>query len=221
MDNKTKIYVITNCYGDPNKVYIGKTKNKSRNHKPKFGADIIYTEIDEVDSLQYKIWEPIETYWIEQFRQWGFEVMNIRKRGGSGPITHTEETKNIISYKTKGHIKSKEWKEKLSLSHKGRIYSKEAKEKMRISAKNRIYPENWGEKIKKGHKTKDKSFYKDPKWVKAQCKSIIQYDLDGNFLREFGSLKEASYLLNINYIGISHCVHKKQKTAYGYKWKFK
>lgn len=220
MDGKTKIYLIENCYNNPNKVYIGKTKNR-RNHKNKFGVNIYYTVIDEMYSLNVKDWKWLESYWIEQFRQWGFDVMNVRKQGGSGPIKHTKKTCNIISQKLKGHKKTEETKYKMSLSHKGKEISKETKKKMSKSAKNRIYPKNWGDIIKKGHKNKDKNFYKDPKWVKSQCKPIIQYNLDGEFIREFGSLKEASYILGVNYIGISHCLHKNQKTAHGYKWKFK
>ena len=220
MEMKTKIYLVENCYGDPNKVYIGKTKNK-RNHKNKFGIKIKYTVIDEICSLDKENWKWLESYWIEQFRQWGFEVLNKRKKGGSGPISHTKKTCETISKKLKGNNKSNLTKYKMSLSHKGKKLSLETKEKIKNSSKYRVYPEDWSIKIKEGHKNKDKSFYKNTKWVEAQCKPIIQYDLDGNFLKEFGSLKEASYILNINYTGISNCLHKKQKSAYGYKWKFK
>ena len=34
----TRIYLVTNCYDDPFKVYIGKTKNnRKRDHKLRFG----------------------------------------------------------------------------------------------------------------------------------------------------------------------------------------
>lgn len=82
---KTKIYLVTNCYGDPNKVYIGKTINSRKNpHQQSYGKKILYTEIDEVYSVDKKDWEPLETYWIQQFIAWGFEVVNKRKIGGSG-----------------------------------------------------------------------------------------------------------------------------------------
>jgi hypothetical protein len=82
---KTKIYLVENCYGDPNKVYIGKTINSRKNsHQQTYGKNIIYNELDEIFSSNKKDWEPLETYWIEQFRQWGFEVVNKRKKGGSG-----------------------------------------------------------------------------------------------------------------------------------------
>ena len=74
----TYIYLVENCYGDPNKVYIGKTKNSRKGpHKRKYGKNISYTIIDEIYSLDHKKWKPLEAYWIEQFRQWGFELMNI------------------------------------------------------------------------------------------------------------------------------------------------
>ena len=94
MIHTTKIYLVTNCYGDQNKVYIGKTKNcRKNNHKQTYGSQIIYTYIDEVESLYRKDWGPLESYWIEQFIQWGFKVVNICKKGGSGVESHTEQTK--------------------------------------------------------------------------------------------------------------------------------
>jgi hypothetical protein len=82
---KTKIYLVTNCYNDLNKVYIGKTINSRKNpHQRTYGKDIIYTEIDEIYSTHKQDWEPLETYWIQQFIAWGFDVVNKRKIGGSG-----------------------------------------------------------------------------------------------------------------------------------------
>ena len=52
----TKIYLVENCYGDLNKVYIGKTKNsRENNHKNTYGDQIIYTIIDEIPSLDSTI----------------------------------------------------------------------------------------------------------------------------------------------------------------------
>ena len=98
MINITYIYLVENCYGDPNKVYIGKTKNSRKTqHQKTFGKDIKYTIIDNIFSLNRAEWEPLETYWIEQFKQWGFNVINKRKKGGSGPEYLTQSQKNKIS----------------------------------------------------------------------------------------------------------------------------
>ena len=129
--NITKIYLVTNCYEDPNKVYIGKTKNcRKAAHRIKFGKQIEYSYIDEVNSLNRGDWEPLETYWIEQFKQWGFEIMNKRKKGGSGPEFMSDISKEKISKILKGKLRSKEAKHNISESLKGRKLSKETKEKI-------------------------------------------------------------------------------------------
>lgn len=57
--------------------------------------------------------------------------------------------------------------------------------------------------------------------LKGVKKAIIQYDLQGNFIKEWNSLtiacKELHY--NINYISL--CCNNKRKSYNGYKWKFK
>ena len=94
MGEITTIYLIENIEPGTNKVYIGKTIDSRKSaHKSKYGPQIKYTYIDEVNSLSYNDWEPLETYWIEQFKQWGFDVVNKRGKGGSGPEFHKEETK--------------------------------------------------------------------------------------------------------------------------------
>ena len=51
----TYIYLITNIDNDPNKVYIGKAnipKYRKHYHNSKFGYQIEYSEIDEINSLK-------------------------------------------------------------------------------------------------------------------------------------------------------------------------
>lgn len=52
-------------------------------------------------------------------------------------------------------------------------------------------------------------------------KPILQFDKDGNFLKEWKNAKEASNILNISYKAISKCLNKKSKTSYGFIWKYK
>jgi len=135
----TKIYLVTNCYGDPNKVYIGKTKNCRKNpHIKTFGSQIIYDYIDEVNSFNKDDWKPLECFWIEQFRQWGFNVIN-KNRGGNGSDFLSDETKQKISKSKLGQKYSIEHGIKISKALKGKskpkgfgigkIISKDTKEK--------------------------------------------------------------------------------------------
>jgi hypothetical protein len=91
----TIIYTYTNS----NQVYIGKTKNPASrrlDHKERFkGWE--YAVIDKVDSFDKSEWKPLEIYWIEQFRQWGYTLINKNKGGGGFDGWRTEE--EIRQYK--------------------------------------------------------------------------------------------------------------------------
>ena len=53
-------------------------------------------------------------------------------------------------------------------------------------------------------------------------KAVLQYDLNGNFIREYKSVREAIELNNIKSISnISLCCNGKYKQVKGYVWKFK
>lgn len=49
-------------------------------------------------------------------------------------------------------------------------------------------------------------------------KPILQFDLDGNFVREWPSATDVGKEVKGN---ICNCLKGKQKSAYGYKWKYK
>lgn len=214
---KVKIYVVINCYGDLNKVYVGKTKNsREADHRKIYGNFIEYFYIDEVESLYHKDWEPLETYWIEQFRQWGFEIMNKRKKGGSGPDYQTSETRIKMS-KPKPNSGGR------GIPKPGT--SEALRGKSRPDTRERFKGKNLSQEhvsnLKLGHLKKDRTFYKSDIWLKNIKKPIFQYDIDGNFVREWSSIREASENLNINESSISQHLGGKQKTSGGYIWKFK
>ncbi len=59
-------------------------------------------------------------------------------------------------------------------------------------------------------------------WKRQNQKPVLQYDLDGNFIKEWPSGREASIRLNLkNYDSISSCCLGKQKTGGGFIWRFK
>jgi len=80
------------------------------------------------------------------------------------------------------------------------------------------YNANYGTKIERSKMHTD--------WkaaAKKRKKTILQFDIDGNYIREFESIKEASELLCIDASSITHHLkgtrHKKQ--AGGFIWKYK
>jgi hypothetical protein len=228
----TKIYLVTNCYNDPNKVYIGKTKNNRENdHKITYGDQIEYTYIDEVYSLDKNDWEPLESYWIEQFRQWGFKIMNKRKKGGSGPSFQTPESRLKLSQSLKG-IKHKPHK-KHNHTNKNSLksYPKGIKHHLYgIKQSPEHIKKRTSERPNVGYKIglKQKNIPKHTDEFKNKLKNIrsnkvIQYDLNGKFIKIWSSSKEAAKFLKNKNTGcdIINCIHGKQKTAYGFIWKLK
>jgi group I intron endonuclease len=63
------------------------------------------------------------------------------------------------------------------------------------------------------------SSYKTP--AHPNRKPLIQYDLEGNFIKEWGSTIEVQKTLGYSNSNISMNAIGKSKTAYGYKWKYK
>ena len=53
---------------------------------------------------------------------------------------------------------------------------------------------------------------------KSKNKPILQYDLDGNFIREWECAYDVGKEIQSN---INHCLKGRYKTAYGYIWKYK
>ena len=53
---------------------------------------------------------------------------------------------------------------------------------------------------------------------KSNNKPILQYDLDGNFVREWECAYDVGKEVNK---GINHCLKGRTKTAYGFIWKYK
>lgn len=67
---------------------------------------------------------------------------------------------------------------------------------------------NWGT-----HKDKQKKAQKNL--------PVIQYDLNGNFIKEWNGVREVENTLGYYHSNISICCKGKVKTAYGYIWKYK
>jgi len=52
-------------------------------------------------------------------------------------------------------------------------------------------------------------------------KKVYQYDLEGNFIKEWKNAREAYKELNIDFKKISSCCNNKRKQTHGFMWSFK
>jgi hypothetical protein len=208
MINITSIYLIEGIDNSPYKVYIGKTK-KSRKyaHIHTFGPDIKYTIIDSINSLDRKDWKLLETYWIQQFRVWGFEVVN-KNNGGGGPITHNTLTKSKMRQSHLGIKRPKYIGEKISKSNTG---NKKIRTKQR---KDTGIPKPETQK----HKM---SIAKLGKPSANPKKPILQYDTQGNFIKEWSSGTEINKVLGIHHGNVVKCCKGIKKCIGGFVWQYK
>lgn len=62
------------------------------------------------------------------------------------------------------------------------------------------------------------SLYKN---IKREKKVINQYDLEGNFIKQWKNIKTISKELNFSYYGIFNCLCGRQKTSCNYIWIYK
>ena len=196
----TKIYILERN-GVP--FYVGKTlqeiKERFYTHKDKKENSKI-VEIDCVDDNEWRFWE---SWYIELFKSWGFKLENKNNGGGGrGPGWVSPPERNA--------------KIKLSLQNHSQHYTDKVKEK-----------------ISKGNKGKPKPFTKEHQYnmgiaKRKGAKPVLQFDLEGNFLREWESKGQAAQLIKekTGKTGnlasqIKDCILGRQKTALGYKWKYK
>ena len=125
----------------------------------------------------------------------------------------------------------------LKNGYKDMNHSEDTKEKMR-KPKSAIHKIRIGEghkgikcseekKLKISKANKGKSKHTDEfreKLGKAISKIVLQYDLEGNFIKEYTSIRQAeieNHPENVSNSNISSCCTGRQKTAYGYIWKLK
>jgi hypothetical protein len=215
------IYKITSPSG---KIYIGqsinieKRFNQYKNMNKKGIGIYLYNSIKKhgwenhkkeiIEECSIEQLDEREIYYINCYNTIN-EGLNLKEGGGFG--CHNDETKNLIRLKAIGRKLSKEAKQKISQSkignkyNLGRKHSDEIKQSFKY--KNR----------KKGKITPERN-----KKIKEKLqKPILQYDLNGNFIKEWISQTEASQVLNINQPSISNCLKNRSKTAGRYIWKYK
>lgn len=186
--------------------YIGKTNNiniRLKNHKHILKENIKIEILDIVDD--WRFWEK---YWIWQFKSWGFKLIN-KNNGGGGLECLSDEIKRKISFKLKGKNKHRnpETNIKIGLSNKGL-----KKSPCSVQRKEKISKANKGKKYNLGKKYNVKSY-----------KKVLQYDLEGNLIKEWDNVWSILNYYNKKKTNTSifNCCQGKTQSAYGYKWKYK
>jgi predicted GIY-YIG superfamily endonuclease len=208
------IYILKQ---DSTPFYVGYSKNPKQRfnrHKYDYGTNIEMEILEETESHLKK---QRESYWIKKYVEEGYELKN-KNRGGGGPSQNTRSKESIESFREK----RKGW------SRKGipqpSTYSNRISESLMYKPK----PKGFGDGLSSKTKGKSKPLGFGNKIKESRegvlplnkYKPIKQYDLENNFIREWGSIKEASECLNLNASSISKVCRGVQSHHKGFKFEF-
>ena len=174
-----------------------------------------------------------EQYYIKFFNTLWPNGYNLTE-GGDGGVP-CEETRRKISIASKGKKISEEQKKKLSEKMKGRTspmkgkpMSDEAKKKIGEANKGKTLSEETRKKLSESHKgkpapNKGKPMSEEQKKKRKngkKSKKVLQFTLDGVFIREWPSTMECERngFYNTN---VSACCRGKKPQYKGFVWKYK
>jgi group I intron endonuclease len=150
----------------------------------------------QLDCSEKKVWDNLQDYGIKKDKRiW-------KKQCGSN------FTKVVLQYGLSGNL-IKEWKSVAEISKKLKIKPDKCCRGEAKSAGGFIW------------RYKDEWFDLGLDKLDEQSRQVSQYDLSGNWVKDFKSIKEASELNNINDGGIGSCCLGKSKSAGGYIWRYK
>lgn len=131
-----------------------------------------------------------------------------------------EKTKQKISKARRGKKMSEESKTKISLANTGKKHTEETKKKWNRKGK-AIHSDEYKKQVSEFWKGRIFSKETINKIVSKVSKPVIQYDLQGNFIKEWKSAREIERCLGINYKYISACCRETRSNTCGFIWKFK
>lgn len=147
---------------------------------------------------------------------------------GSSGVSPSEETRELLRNKFKGRKRPEGFGDHISQVKKGHSVSNETREKISNSLK-KYYELN---EKKYGSKTSKETREKQSKASKLRTnenyknfifigRPINQYDLDGNFIKKWNSISEATKSLNFKCHGaIDNVLSGRAKTTHGFIFKY-
>lgn len=227
MEKISCIYTITNTLS--NKIYLGYSSNFKRrkdkhltmlrggyhanshlqNDVNKHGIDKFLIEI--LVDCQSTLLASEEHYWATLLnvhdRNYGYNILPTHpKKLNSG---HLEETLLKISKANKGKIHTKEFAELCRSRFKGIKRKQDSIDKtINTKRKNGILKQSEST-INKIKNTKLKS-----------CSKVLQYDIDGNFIKEWKNTLDILENSNFKLQAIYKCLNGDNKSSQNFIWKY-
>lgn len=206
---KSGIYIITNIVN--NKSYIGSSldyKQRLRQHKYSLRNNKHYNK--HLQSSFNKYGEENFTFNLLELcsNLIERETFHIYNKNVLNPLYGYNKATNIEN--TSGYKMSEYSRKKMSLSKKGSKMHPNTKKALIEANRNRVYNTS--------HLRTNEVI---DKISKSLMKPILQYDLNGNFIKEWTSVKEASEFYNVFCSNISSCARGERLKSNNYQWFYK
>jgi group I intron endonuclease len=208
------IYLTTNLI--TGEQYIGKDKNNDPNYLGsgknlkdaiiKYGKNNFKKKILEF-CTDVKQMAKQEEYWLNKYNAESNPLFYNKTNKAFGNSGHTKESKQNIIKGLLNRTWDKEWGKKsgeMRLGKKRQSFVSGPKHGNFNKPKSKIHKEN----MSKSHKG-----------IITNIKPVLQYDINGNFLKEYPSKKYVQEVLGITSVG--QVLWGKNKTAGGFIWKYK
>lgn len=234
MANKCGIYKITSLSNG--KIYIGQSKNLSERYKShlynlrnnKHGNSHLQSAYNKYGEMnfEYSIIEEClledlnerEIYWIGSTR---FNDLFNKKEGGNSRFKFSDSTIELMRKINTGRKQSKETIDKRVAKNKGKKRTDEFRKLMSDKYKGIPQPKERVEKMRKTKTGSSMPIEQRMARIGMGAKPICQYELNGNFIREFTSAKQAGNVLGIVKGDITQVCKGKRKTRGGFIFKYK
>lgn len=195
-------------------IHLSKSALKYNNHRINWiksvinkSGKIVINLIEEVEGWGNACQR--EIYWIKKYREIGYNLTNSVD-GGQGLYGRiiSEESRKKMSDARKGFTPTTETRLKQSKARKNYVknnpISNETKLKLSKLAKNRKH-----------------TLEAKKKMSKSRTNKILQYTIEGAFLKEWNSIKEIAAYFNCSTSNITRACNGRNKTAKGFVWKYK
>lgn len=221
---------------------------KSKSHKNNWLISLLNQNlnpiIDIIDEVPIDEWQFWEKYWISQIKQWGFNLVNLSEGGYNNNYKRSKITKLKMRNSKIGTTLSEEQKKKISesvkLKYKDPNHFKQRFGPKIVLSRNELYQKYIVENLSMPilskifnvsettifRSLKRYGIEKDKNIWKKQCANdkehisqhVFQYDMDGNFIKEWNGCSE---ILNVLGIRAQRVCSGTRKSAGGFVWKYK
>lgn len=170
--------------------------------------------IEVIDIVPVNEWVFWETYWISQFRTWGFNLVN-NTNGGEGVSVGNKPWNVGIKGVLKSNITTFKEGNKI-----GEVTRFKNGDRVGIKTEFKKGETPWNLGVGHTDETKDKISKSNRGKISKKRKKILQFSLDMVLINNYNSVTEASEITGINQTSIGRVARGKNNKDGNYVWKY-